>query len=422
VASDSLLGRDRRFGAQTSTLSTSSPDVDQSATRTDLSLLIAALFLERFSLPFHNTRLQLDLVAIGIILVSQFLRGRLLIQYDRLLWFLPFAAVTTFSRFNGGGLTSYAQTIVFFSLFALVRQSTPDQYKTTLHSFQFLVLLLSCIGIAQVPAQLVVPYDKLVNLFDVVPAFSHLEAPAAHFRANGIFLSEASSLSQISALGILVEILTFRRPGYLIVLTLGFLVSYSGTGSLVLLLFLPLAGLSNDKASLPVLLVVIFALGLLATGIIDSYALTNRVYELQSPGSSGYARFVSPFILAGKEFDTGELQEILFGNGPGTAKVFASSWVNVWYTGGFTTTWLKILYENGIIGSFVFACFLTSCFRKSRCPGVVIAAIIFSWLFVQGIMTITIALCTLNGPSPRRHGIEEISGDRSPLAVEAKTI
>ena len=43
--------------------------------------------------------------------------------------------------------------------------------------------------------------------------------------------------------------------------------------------------------------------------------------------------------------------------------------------------------------------------------GLVIAAIIFAWLFLQGMMTMTIALCTLSGPEPRRRRIgDSITG------------
>src|SRR5262245_27401345 len=112
----------------------------KSGTRVDIALLVSALFLPRFSLPFGDTFLQLDLVSIGLILLYQFLFGRLVIQYDRLLWFLIFALTTTcplLLNFKSTMLTSYSQTMVFYSLFTLSRPSTPDQYKRTLLAFQF---------------------------------------------------------------------------------------------------------------------------------------------------------------------------------------------------------------------------------------------------------------------------------------------
>ncbi len=124
-------------------------------------------------------------------------------------------------------------------------------------------------------------------------------------KSNGIFLAEPSILSQITALGILIEVLEFRRPRYLVVMALGFLVAYSGTGLMLLLLFLPLAGLRHGRAGLSALFVVMFVLGLFATGIIDLSAFTSRVGEFEDTGSSGFERFVAPFWLAAKQFDTG---------------------------------------------------------------------------------------------------------------------
>src|SRR6266446_5116906 len=131
---------------------------NKSATRVDIALLVSALFLLRFSLPFGATLLHLDLVAIGLILLYQFVSGKLLIQYDRLLWFLAIWLAATCSlllNFSSTMLTGYSLFILFYSLFTLSRPSTLDQYKRTLQAFQFVVMLLSCIGVAQFFAQFV---------------------------------------------------------------------------------------------------------------------------------------------------------------------------------------------------------------------------------------------------------------------------
>jgi hypothetical protein len=394
---------------------------DKSATRVDIALLVSALFLQRFTLPFGNTFLALDLVAIGSVLLYQFLSGKLLIQYDRSLWFLGFALATTCSlllNFKSTMLTAYLQFTVFYSLFTLSRPSTPDQYKSTLQAFQFLVMILSCLAVVQFVAQFVVDAKQLVMFFGIIPDFliddvhaggkmtiGAIADGSSLMRSNGIFLAEPSFLSQFAAFGILIEVLEFRRPRYLVVMALGFLVAYSGTGSMLLLLFLPLAGLRHSKAGLSVLLVVMFALGLFATGIMDLSVFTSRAGELEDTRTSGFLRFVSPFWLAAKHFDTSSLQAVLLGSGPGSVKNFGDARDG----GGQLGTWIKILYEYGIIGSFIFSCFLASCLRRSRCPGLVVAAIIFAYVFLQGMMTITIALCTLSGPEPRRRRIDEMS-------------
>jgi hypothetical protein len=328
----------RPIPAQTSAVSKSrtEDESDKSAIRTSTALLVSSLFLPRFALRFGDTFLQLDLVAIGVILLYQFISGKLLIHYDRFWWFLGLALAATCSlylNFNRTMLTGYLLFVTLFSLYSLSRSSTVEQYKSTLQAFQSLVMLLSCLAVVQFAAQFVGEYDRLTHFYGIVPDF--LLGPAQangyfrdSFRANGIFLEEPSFLSQFTALGILIEVLEFRRLRYLLTLSIGFLLSYSGTGLLLLLVFLPLAGLRHDRAALPALLVVIFALGLFATGIIDSSAFTSRVNEFHSERSSAFARFVSPFYLAAQQFDMEALQALLLGSGPGTGKVFATTGVN----------------------------------------------------------------------------------------------
>jgi hypothetical protein len=392
---------------------------EMSATRIDIALLVSALFLQRFTLPFGRTFLHLELVAIGFILLYQFLSGKLLIQYDRFLWFLALGLAATCSlllSFNTTMLTGYSLFMAFYSLFTLSRPSTLDQYKRTLQAFQFLVMLLSCLGVAQFVAQFVVDGRMLISFYGIVPDVL-TEDPSTDWgginrsfgngiiKGTGLFLTEPSALSQIAALGILIEVLEFQRPRSLLVMTLGFAVAYSGTGLMLLLIFLPLAGLRYGRAGLSALLVVVFIVGLLATGIIDLSAFTSRADEFNARGSSAFGRFVSPLYLTAKQFDIGSLQTLLIGSGPGTAKTFGDTWNG----GGSQANWFKLFYEYGIIGYFIFICFLASCLRRSRCPGLVIAAIIFAFLFLNGSLTIIIPLCTLNGPEPRRGRIRDSS-------------
>src|SRR5215471_2592505 len=92
----------------------------KSETRVEVALLVSALFLQRFSLPFQHTFLMLDILPVAFILLHQFLSGKLLIQLDRLLWFLAAAFAATLSlalNFNEKMLTSY---FLFLALYSLV--------------------------------------------------------------------------------------------------------------------------------------------------------------------------------------------------------------------------------------------------------------------------------------------------------------
>jgi hypothetical protein len=389
-----------------------------------MALLASALFLQRFSVPYGDTFIDAELVAIGLILLYQFLIGKLLISAERLLWFLGLTFVLTCSlliNFRVTMLTGYLQFMIFFLLFTLKRPSTPDQYKGTLHAFQFLVMVLSCLAIVQLAADVLGNRDRFTNFYGIFPDFllgraqvDHHEFDGGPFRSNGLFLAEPSFLSQITALGILVEILEFRRPRYLLIILLGFLLSYSGTGLILLLVFLPLTTISHIRAGISALLVSLVALALVTTGVIELSAFTTRVDEFGDIGTSGFSRFVAPFWLAAHQFHTESVQALLLGHGPGTAKIIVAE---AWFTGDFAGTWIKIFDDYGIIGSFMLCCFLASCLKRSRCPRLVTAAIIFAWIFLQGLMTIAIPLCTLSGLGPRHGRRDQLNQSETSLAA-----
>jgi hypothetical protein len=403
----------------------------------DVALLVCALFLQRFSLAFRGTVLELDFVPVVFIFMHQFVTGKLLIQYDRFLWFIVTVLVVTVSllmNFKSTMLSSYFLFIIVYSLFLLVRPSTAEQYKSTLQWFQFFVAILAFLGIAQFSAQFLVDGREIVRFYGLFPEYLFasynmggantiipIKQGTSLIKSNGIFLTEPSTFSQITALGILIEVLEFRRAGYLLVLALGFLVSYSGTGLMILLLFLPLAGLVHGRAGLAALVVIIFALGLFVTGIIDVSIFFSRVGEFENTTTSGFQRFIAPFWMAAENLDTASLPALLLGSGPGTLKDFAS---HLRY-GSTTGTWIKLFYEYGLIGLFVFVCFFASCFRRSKCPRLVLGAILFSYVLLGGLLLNTpflimvMALCTLNGPEPRRNRSDTTSQYRPSLVARS---
>jgi len=336
-------------------------------------------------------------------------------------------------NFNRAMLTSYGLFLVIYFLFTLNHFSTEEQYKSTLQGFQMLVLILSCLAIAQFPAQLVLDGRKLIMFYGILPDFL-LALPfdsgggwntigtisvggSSLIKSNGIFLVEPATMSQMAALAILIEVVEFGRPRYLILLTLALLLAYSGTGISILLLSLPLAVLVNRKAQLPVLLISLFALGLLATGIIHLSAFTSRLGEFEETRASGFIRFISPFWMAADYLKTASPAELLFGRGPGYGYVREA------FYEGASNTWFKLFLEYGLVGVFLFTCFLGSCFRRSRCPRPVIAGLMYLYLLTQNnlltpsVVIIMVVLCTLSGPAPRRARIDDTGRSRSFLVT-----
>jgi hypothetical protein len=416
------------------------------SSRTDTALLACALFIQRFMLPFPGGKsVSLCILPMVLIFGYQFAANRLLLQYDRLLWFLLLALSATVSLYfnlNKSSLTSYSLFLVEYFFFTLIRPSSRDQYKRTLHSFQCLVFIISCLAILQFPMQLVVDPKKLIMFFGIFPdallpyhattnTMGVISATGKLAKSNGIFLAEASSLSQIAAFGILIELIEFRRRWYLIVLMSGFLVAYSGTGVSILLISLPLAFLVTRRAQLPVLLVCLFAAGLFGMGIIHLSAFTERLGEFQDTRASGFIRFVSPFWMAAEYLNTASLSGLLFGNELGHGFTPSGFYI------ASGDTWFNLVYEYGLIGTFFFACFLGSCFRRSWCPAPVIVGILFNYLFTgnnlfdPAQLTIMVVLCTLRprpifqalplGKRPRQSVMERASQDSVALDPPSST-
>jgi hypothetical protein len=239
-------------------------------------------------------------------------------------------------------------------------------------------------------------------------------------KSNGLFLVEPSAMSQVAALGIMIEVIEFRRPRYMLLLTLGLLLAYSGSGIVMLLLGLPLSALVNRRAQLPTLLVSVLAFGLLVTGIVDLPSFTDRIGEFEDTRASGFVRFVSPFWMAEEHFGVASLPEWLRGKGPSSEDAFIPGTVYI----ASSATWFRLIYEYGLIGTLIFACFLGSCFRRSRCPKPLMASLMFLYVFNSNnlhctwLVIIMVVLCTLSGPEPRRRRIDEINQAPSSLVAE----
>jgi hypothetical protein len=168
--------------------------------------------------------------------------------------------------------------------------------------------------------------------------------------------------------------------------------------------------------------VVILILAILTSDIIDASAFTSRIGEFEDVNASGFGRFISSFWMVAQHFDAASAPVLVRGNGPATMKEFVP---HTYYlaTGA---TWFKVLYEYGLIGAFLFPWFLYACFRGSRCPKVVIAALMYYYIFTGDgllstpILTIMVVLCTLSGPERRRGHIERTAGPPSTLVPTAR--
>jgi hypothetical protein len=169
-------------------------------------------------------------------------------------------------------------------------------------------------------------------------------------KPNAVFMLEASFVSQYIALGLIVELIFFGRMGRLAVLTAGLLLTFAGTG---LLLVAACAPFLVFRMSARVLLAALLVAGLTAFAAVDSgwYSqVSHRVTEYQSTNSSAHTRFISP---ATQVFDFLQRPDALY-DGLGAGQLPRQIGVTWWPV-------TKVTIEYGVLTAFAFFAFLIYC-------------------------------------------------------------
>jgi hypothetical protein len=248
--------------------------------------------------------------------------------------------------------------------------------------------IVAAAGIAQFVAQFVglrlfsftglVPSQLLIEReYAVVNALQGTDL----LRSNGFFLVEASVFSQFMAVGIIVEWLLFRRPLRLALYFAGLLVSVSGTGWLILCVFLiQLAFTSGARGTLRALMLAggcVLALAVASIVMPDiTGVLTQRTGEFTVQGSSGNQRFVTPFLVLAQVLDVAPWVAVT-GIGPG-----ASSQLIVPFFYQLNTP-VKIMLEYGVPGLF-FYLFLLLDAARSRTQWALLGPLLVLLMFTGG--------------------------------------
>jgi hypothetical protein len=257
--------------------------------------------------------------------------------------------------------------------------------------FLGIVTVLACCGIAQYGLQFIVgprflfPIENFVPDKFIVQLFNHqaaMEYGSEEYRANGVFMLEPSFFSQVLAVGIIAELCTRGRMIRMALFGVALLVSYSGTGIMVLAVCLPLCLISQRRWGL-------LLLGILALAVIISlqlyshagYRILSRVGEFSSSASksSGYARFVGGFYLF-DQFLWHDAWRTLFGYGAGS---FTDHAARGRY-GAAEMALFKIVFEFGLVGAIAYFGFLFCCLFYSPAPRLLTLAVGITY-FLNGI-------------------------------------
>jgi hypothetical protein len=276
---------------------------------------------------------------------------------------------------------------------------------------------IALVAVAQFLIQFVVgrdlafPVDNLLPRSLLIQGYNNqipLDAGTTIQKANGVFLLEPSFLSQLMAVAIVAQLSdtraqpVLRRASRLAAFGAALYLSYSGTGLLVLAVALPVLVIAQRRWSLMVLAALAVGASLAFHEALRLDIYLERATEFTSMRSSGFERFVSPFLMF-EEFLWRDPWRTLFGVGAGSYLPH----VTIAYYPAAEMAYSKIVFEYGVLGAAAAFAFLLWAVFRSRAPLALRVAVIVMF-FMSGLYTAAshgIALTLLAWPdSQAPHG------------------
>ncbi len=284
------------------------PAQQQAAIIGGVILLFGLLVLQKFGIPFSDDQVvQLCLPGAYLAILAIIILSRKIgIDYYRLLFFLVFSGLAVATNVLSGRPYSslslvYVMAIYFpfvfrFFISASVYRRLMNIYVLAAMGIVALVVIehliqLSFSSAAWPAIEKAVPTEFLVKDYNYIQPIQY---GSRLMKPNAVFLLEASFVSQYIALGLIVELIFFGRMWRMLILTAGLLLSFGGTGLLLVIACLPFLVLRMSPRVMLVALVVLVFAGLAALEFGWYTQVSHRMTEYQLATSSAHERFVSP--------------------------------------------------------------------------------------------------------------------------------
>jgi hypothetical protein len=273
--------------------------------------------------------------------------------------------------------------LVYLPLALALPLANESDVRTIWKHISLLATIIACLGLIQMGVQ-VVAGGQYLDPLRLLPQGLQLQgynttypisASESISKPNGMVLLEPSFFSQMVALGLLSELVFFKRKARIFLLLVALAASFSGTGLIMLIPALFFLGSIRTILSFAVLAAILLAV-LVALGYGSVYL--TRLTETQDSGSSGHARFIAPYeeMLNGWRDKTSSR---VFGKGAGVADRMSieNSHVNF----GPVT---KVGVEYGIVGLVAFTGVWIALFAGIALPNAIIVALIIFYFAASG--------------------------------------
>jgi hypothetical protein len=367
--------------------------LSEAATRFFLTLpLFAGVFLPRFVIGFFHGELSVPFLAIIISIAGLAAIGRLRVHLPRLiLYTISIAAMMTATVLGGTGQVSVMSFLLLAALYlgyVFLVDGNEATYASVIATFRWIYLIASIAGIAQFLGQFIIRGPTLFTFRGFVPDkflaldYNYVDPTdflPVFFKSNGFFLPEPSIFGQLMGIALITEMMFFRPSYRLLIIGLGLFVSFSGSGAVLCLVFIPLLLLKRGNPLLLLLAVVLAVVLLIFSSSPYLSPYLDRFGEFGSTYSSGFARFLSPFYLF-SDFIFTSIRNTLFGLGPGAIKAF----FNNYYVEVHDPTWGKLFFEYGLVGTLPFSLFIICSFFADAPAKWLAGALFLNWLVLGG--------------------------------------
>ena len=364
-----------------------------------MAVMLSAVLLQRFAIPIGDQSLSIvgpiGMAAAGWALLS----GGLVLDPRRFALLLALVALAALSTAFAIAVAppmlppaSWTSAAHFLGLtaFAAFGFARPVSEMRFFGAIQSVLTLCAGLGLTQFAAQFVLGpgFPGLFTFAGVlpesilVPGYNTVIPTGAGgmFKSNGLTLVEPSVLAQYMALGLIIEIAVFRRPSRLILFPVGLVASLSGTGWVVLAVFLLRVAVGQRNGVLlagATALALGLALGVLALILPDAFAsFAERADEIRRIGTSGHSRFVTPWWLLDWAMDRTAWAPFL-GLGPSTAERLPVTYENT------ANVPVKLAIEYGFPAVLVYVSLYLVAERSPR-QALLMPALLFLVLFAGG--------------------------------------
>jgi hypothetical protein len=349
--------------------------------------LVGVTFLSKFTLPpLGEQGIDLSLLFLLAALLVGSVGGCIRFEPRRLALYVMLIGTLGIMQMLQPDLFSYSSMLLLVALHLPYVFAVPqgNDGERIVKFFLGIVTVFACCGIAQFGLHSVVNSRFLFPIENFVPSpfiVQHFNKQAAVaygsdvYRANGVFLLEPSFFSQVLAVAVVAELCTRARATRLAVFGAALVVSYSGTGMLVLAICLPLYAVMRRRWGLLLIGVIALVVMIPLQEHFHGIRLLSRVGELGSANSSGFARFVGGFLLF-DQYLWSDPWRTLFGYGAGAFANYAS---HTHYAVAEMALF-KIVFEFGLIGALAYFGFLCCCLLTSKAPRLLTLAVGITYL------------------------------------------